>query len=139
MIAQLPDLSAVLGLIKDFNSQIDGIWNIYVGVASLLLGALTIKAWRPPGPLLAATFALFAGGNLWAISRYYTAENHLIDQGLSLAKGQAPLVQLLEGLRLPSICMLVGFHVAIDVLVIAAILYVSRGPTAAPRVAGAVA
>jgi hypothetical protein len=116
------DLNQTMGFIRDYDVRIDTIWNIYVVGISAIIAAANVKSWHPRPAVLMGAFVVFAAGNLWALSRYYSAHGALVDY----AAAKSPPPGVLEALRLPGTQSLTAFHLVLDALVLAAIYLFTR-------------
>ena len=124
VIQPILGLSDALGLIRDYDGEIFTLWNIYVAVIGAVVAVLTSERWKPHPVLLASAFAIFAGGNLYALQKFFRVKSDLLGYAQTLVPippGSPELDRLLHTLQPSSLFALYGIHVAFDVVVIAII------------------
>ncbi|AXS39833.1 hypothetical protein [Breoghania sp. L-A4] len=121
------DADRILGFAIDRAGAVNTYWNIYIAVASTVIGAVislsgsdaTVSA-PAIKPVLAGAFIVFALSNLGAIKQLGRLRSALLAMLPGEMDNRAAIV---ESLKPRSAAVYTGFHLTLDVLVLAVIFH----------------
>jgi hypothetical protein len=120
-------LAAALGLIKDYDVLINGLWSLYAAVLAAVLTVLTTTKWRPRPGLLIGAFLVFAAGNAHGLSQAFATKKKLVAHAVSLVERGPPTLQdLVSDLSPSPVLGMLAFHALLDLVVCLVIFLIAR-------------